>query len=226
MGKLKLGFNILSSRAKRGDLTRHRVIKVDCHVASLLAMTPILFLFFILTGCGGVKTNTTPPPTTPTVDVRTSAQPMAVILGADYDRGASQVGSISLLGMNTPRTATKNIQTTHSDAIVRVFNNKIYVVNRLGGDNLQVIDSQNFRVTLQCSVGLGTNPQDIVVVSDTKAFISLYQPSNNRSSLSVDDIVIVNPSVTDCAQFITGSIDLQPYTSASGIVTHERHRCC
>ncbi len=177
-----------------------------------------LSLAFFATGCGGVATRTTtPPPTDPTPGLNLSTQPMAVVLGADYDRGASQVGSISLLGMTAPRTAVKNIQTTHSDAIVRVFDNKIYIVNRLGGDNLQVVDpAQNYRVTLQCSVGLGTNPQDIVVVSATKAFISLYQPANNRSSLSVDDIVIVDPSVTDCARFITGAIDLQPYTSSAG----------
>lgn len=123
---------------------------------------------FTLYGCGGVKTqlNQTPDPGI------SATLPMAVIVGADYDRGASQVGSVSLLGMNAPRTAYKNIQTTHSDAIVRVYNNKIYVINRLGADNLQIIDpTQQYHVTLQCSLGLGTHPQDIVVVSATKEYI-------------------------------------------------------
>jgi hypothetical protein len=51
----------------------------------------------------------------------------------------------------------------------------IYVVNRFGGDNIQVLDpAQGFALRRQFSVGNGADPHDIVVVSRTRAFVSRY----------------------------------------------------
>ncbi len=175
-------------------------------------------------GCNTITTNTTdvvdeaddsgetgtPAGDTTAADLNHPAGNTAVVLGTDF-----MVGSFDLISLDN-REITQDVTTAHSDGAVFGFDNKLYVVNRLGADNIQVIDPANgFATTLQCSVGQGTNPQQIIVVSPTKAYVTLYQPDDNGSAdLTVDDVLIVNPSAaSDCSDFITGSIDLTPYTA-------------
>jgi|GEM_PF-1751276 len=222
MGNWKLRFKKMCHRERSVAISR--INTGDCHVVhhrrtprndKMCNLLLILFSLFIIS-CGGISTNTTPAPSPPTPDNSpATSQPQAIILGANF---TDVTGTLSLLNVNTPRTPTKNLQTTHSDAIVRVFDNKIYVVNRLGGDNIQIVDPITFHVTLQCSTGQATNPQDIVVVSPTKAYVTLYSPGNNHTTtgLTVNDLLIVNPSATSCDTFITNSLDLTPFTANDG----------
>lgn len=185
----------------------------------------LLVCSFMGLGCGDLITNTTTPPAatpasspvtpTPITDPNQSTGNTAVVLGASF---TDPIGSLSLVPVNPPRLATTNVQTTHSDASVRSFGNQLYVVNKLGQDNIQIVDpAKNFSVVLQCSVGKGTNPQQIIVVSPTKAYVTLYQPEDNSSSLlTVDDLLIVDPSATSCNSFITRVIDLTLLTAADG----------
>jgi hypothetical protein len=173
-------------------------------------------------GCGDISTHTNEPPP-PVGSKNVSDDPnhpignTVVILGSDFGQaGSSSIGTLSVLTVDTPRTATSNIQVTHSDAIVRSFNNKLYVVNRLGGDNIQIVDpSQDFKVTLQCSTGNGTNPQDIMIVSPTKGYVTLLNPSSSQNSkLVVADVLVVNLAAkADCSDFITKTIDLSQYVA-------------
>jgi hypothetical protein len=135
----------------------------------------------------------------------------AVILGANF---TDPIGTLSLLPIEAPRTPALNVQTTHSDAIVRSFGNKLYVVNRLGADNVQVVDPDSaFEVTKQFSVGQGTNPQQIIVTEETKGYVILYQPEDNNSDeMAVDDLLVVNPSTGE----ILKTIDLTPFTTDDG----------
>lgn len=79
----------------------------------------------------------------------------------------------------------------HSDAILRVFDGLLYVVNRLGRDSVQVVDpDQNFETIHELSTGPGTNPQDILVVAPNKAYVTLYQPENLAGA---EEILVINP---------------------------------
>lgn len=181
----------------------------------------IVLCFFACTACGEVTSRTTPPPapsgggTTPSVSF--DADPnipngnTVVVLGANF---TDPTGTLSALPINAPRTPVKNLQTTHSDAVVRSYGGLLYVVNRLGGDNIQVVDPANgFSVTAQFSTGQGTNPQDLIAVSSTKAYVSLYQPEDNRSGdIDVDDIIIFNPETGG----VVKKIDLTPFTANDG----------
>ncbi len=175
-----------------------------------------LFLFFIvfLTSCSEVTTNTNQ--NTSTVGSENSGttqstQKYAVVLGSNF---TDPIGTLGVIPIDAPRTPMKNIQTTHSDAVVQAFGKLLYVVNRLGGDNIQVVDpSLNFKVTRQFSVGRGTNPQEIIVTEPTKGYVTLYQPEDNRSAdLTVDDLLIVNPETGK----ILKTIDLTPFTGDDG----------
>lgn len=127
------------------------------------------------------------------------AEPFLVITTTDFSSG-----SLATLaqGQSTART---NILNIHSDAVATYYQGNIYVINRLGQDNVIVLDAADPGVVLrQFSVGNGANPQDIAFVSPTKAYVSLQ----NSSSL-----LIVDPSQGR----IIGSIDLSGFADADGL---------
>lgn len=93
----------------------------------------------------------------------------------------------------------------HSDAVARYQDGKVYIINRLNRDNIQVLDPfLGYITTLEFSVGAGSNPHDFVKISETKAYVSLYARNY---------ILIVNPTLG----VITGQIDLSAYADSDGI---------
>ena len=187
----------------------------------LRSLGSIAVLFWAC-ACGTVatQTNTAPEPSPSTGGTLPSASfsddpnvpkgNTAVVLGANF---TDPTGTLSLLPINPPRTAAKNLQTTHSDAVVRSYGGFLYVVNRLGGDNIEVVDPDDFGVLSQFTVGEGTNPQDLIALSATKAYVTLYEPENNRTDgLDVDDVIVINPETGAIAK----TIDLTPFTTNDG----------
>ncbi len=81
-------------------------------------------------------------------------------------------GSFSIVELSS-KNVEKNKGVIHSDAVARVYGDLIYVVNRMGADNITIINPQSdYSVVKQFSVGSGSNPQDVVVVGE-KIFVSL-----------------------------------------------------
>ena len=121
-------------------------------------------------------------------------------------------GSYAVVGLDEPRAVTKSSpqRRIFRDAAVRAVGDRIYVVNRLYGDNIQVLDpADGMRTQLQCSTGNGTNPHDIAVVSPHKAYVTLFEER---------ELLIVNPSAQrDCRDFVRGRIDLSSLADADGI---------
>lgn len=101
--------------------------------------------------------------------------------------------------------ADVNLFGVHSDAIVRYQSGRIYVINRLGQDNIIALDAADPRTPLsQFSVGNGANPQDIEVVAPDKAYVALYERS---------ELLIVDPrSGTE-----RGRIDLSAFADGDGL---------
>ncbi len=170
-------------------------------------------------GCGEVKTNTSPPPSpssssgsTPVIeeDPNHPSGNTAIILASEF---GGAVGTLNLIPVDPPRNPSTNLQVTHSDAVVRSFEDRIYVINRLGGDNIQVVDPANFETLTQFSTGKKTNPQDFFLISGEKAAITLYEPENNQSpEVAADDLVLVNPQTGALLK----TIDLTEYTRDDG----------
>lgn len=102
--------------------------------------------------------------------------------------------------------AYPDIAAIHSDALVRVspFDGRLYVINRLGQDSLQIFNpSSSFNLDLEFTLNPASNPQDIAFYSVQKAFISLY----NRN-----EILVVNTA----SGSITKRISLDAYADADG----------
>ncbi|MCK6382019.1 MAG: hypothetical protein L6Q54_12330 [Leptospiraceae bacterium] len=103
------------------------------------------------------------------------------VISTDY--GAS--GRFSVINSEV-FLSTTGFSNVHSDALARYIDGKVYVINRLNRDNIQVLNPNlGFLTELEFSTESGSNPQDFIKINSEKAYISRY----NRSS-----ILIVNPS--------------------------------
>ena len=110
-----------------------------------------------------------------------AAQTSAYMTTTDFN-GA---GAVSRIALDT-RAVTADAASVYKDAVLRWYGGLLYVVNRFGQDNIQVIDPAAGYATIRnFSVGNGTNPQDICFVSPTKAYVS---------RLGSADLLVVNPS--------------------------------
>ena len=131
--------------------------------------------------------------------MRVDAADRAVVVTSDY-----ATGSVAVLNLETQQ-ATSNLLTIHSDAAVRTHNGRVYVINRLGQDNILVLDGADLsQPVLQFSVGPGTNPQGIAFASNEKAYVARLQARS---------LLIVNPATGDSL----GSISLSDFADADGM---------
>ncbi|RHX87149.1 YncE family protein [Leptospira stimsonii] len=88
----------------------------------------------------------------------------------------------------------------HSDALARFGLGKVYVLNLLNRDSIQVLDPNFGFVTVsELALGFKVNPADIEFAGPSKAYVTLY--GSNR-------LLILDPSL----MAITGSIDLGGYS--------------
>ncbi len=158
-------------------------------------------LLAVVVGCssGGVEdrgTGGTPPPLEGT---------SAFVVTSDF-----QTGSFAVFPVLQPEAIATNVERIHSDAVARAHGGIVYVVNRLGGDNIQAIDpAAGYATRWQCSVDNGSNPHDIAFAAPDKAYVTRYE----RSTL-----LIVDPTTgPDCAGFVRGTVDLAQFADGDGL---------
>ncbi len=156
-----------------------------------------------------VSPTPTPGPSVPTPlpsgNLPGSINTSAFVITSDF-----QTGSFATFPLSDPTRVTSNIAEIHSDAVARSHDGLVYVVNRLGADNIQALDpSAGFVTRWQCSVGNGANPHDIIFAAPDKAYVTLY----GRTTLA-----IVDPSTgPTCDGFLRGTIDLASFADADGL---------
>ena len=115
-----------------------------------------------------------------------------------------QTGSTAFLPAGA-HTAEVNLLTIHSDAAARYRDGRVYVLNRLGQDNVLVLDPEDLRTPIaQFSVGNGTNPIDIAFAGPSKAYVSRYGSAA---------VLIVDPR--DGTEL--GEIDLSGFADGDGL---------
>jgi len=128
------------------------------------------------------------------------ANDFAFVTTTDFTTGSS-----SEVLLNGSHTTTINVAGLHSDAVARYHELFLYVVNRFGGDNIQILDpGAGYSTVRQFSVGAGSDPHDIVVLSPTKAYVARYNAT---------DIWIVDPSTG----LQTGAISLAGLNDVDGL---------
>ena len=109
----------------------------------------------------------------------------AFVLTTDFSTGSYSVVDL------TSRNVFKDIRRggVGSDAIARLFNGRVYVVNRLPVNSIQILDPQQGfttpTTTGALSVDSGSDPQDIAFVNANKAYVS---------RLASARLLIINPT--------------------------------
>jgi len=127
-----------------------------------------------------------------------AAQSRAFVLTSDVSNG-----SLSVVNLDT-RACTPDVQPAGADAFERWFDGNLYIVNRFGGDNIQVVDGTTLNTIHQWSTGNGSNPQDICFVTPTKAYVTRYASA---------DLLILNPQDGTSP----GTISLAQFADADGL---------
>lgn len=119
-------------------------------------------------------------------------------------------GGVAVIDAETFDTLEHRRGIIDADAVIRQQRGRIFAVNRFGGDNIQELDADNHHSTLwQCSVVAGSNPHDIVLVSDTKGYVSRYDATS---------LLIIDPSTeAACTDFVVGTIGLSDLGDSDGI---------
>lgn len=131
------------------------------------------------------------------------AQTKAFVYATDYSTGSLSAAALQ------PRTVACDVASPHSDASLRFYGGQLYVVNRFGGDNIQVVHPSTYATVRQFSVGNGANPHDIAFASATKAYVTRFQSN---------DLWIVNPSTGAH----TGTISLAAFADPDGLCEMDR----
>ena len=99
------------------------------------------------------------------------AQTHGVVITTDF----TSAGSVGLMAMSEPWTVTADLAAVHPDATGRWHEGLVYIVNRAGADNVEVLDpADQLAVVRQFSLGLGRNLQDIAFRADGTAYVSCY----------------------------------------------------
>lgn len=136
------------------------------------------------------------------------AAPAALAARAYVVESDFSAGSFSSVHAST-KAPSCNVSSAHYDARVRWYDGRVYIVNRLGADNITVLDGATYALVKQFSVGNGANPYDIAFASPTKAYVTRYESA---------DLWIVDP--TTGAH--TGTISLAAFVDDDGIPEMDR----
>ena len=127
------------------------------------------------------------------------AQSSLFIITSDFATGSTALWD------QKQATAEVNLLNVHADAVGTYHDGKVYIINRLGQDNILVLDETDLRTPLtQFSVGNGANPNDIEVVAPDKAYVTGYDTAH---------LLIVNPQNGS----ELGRIDLSPFADGDGL---------
>lgn len=101
----------------------------------------------------------------------TAAWTEGLVLTADYQGPAMAASFLR----QAPWSVTPDREPLGADPVARWHDGLVYVVNRSGDSNLQVLDpAAGYQTVRQFGLGAGRNPQDIAFGPDGRAWVSCY----------------------------------------------------
>ena len=91
--------------------------------------------------------------------------------------GDKTSGAISVIDIQT-KTAFNNLLSVHHNSQIRAIDNKPYLLERLGANNLKFLNKKNnYSLIYEQSLGPKVNPQDIVQINSEYAMIANRESS-------------------------------------------------
>jgi hypothetical protein len=136
-------------------------------------------------------------------DSENSEAPYTTALVVTTDRSDGAYAAISLEDNDI---VVKDINPIHSDAICRFdpLTNTPFILQRLGVDAVLVLDAEDFDIAKEYSVVADSNPHDIALVTEKKAYISRFGSPM---------MLTVNPFSGEAL----GTVDFSDYADDDGI---------
>ncbi len=127
-----------------------------------------------------------------------AASDVAFVVTSDFSSGGFS-------SLTADRTLTSIDLPVYQDLGITEAQGMVYMLEKFGPDNIIVVDPANpAQAVRQFSTGNGSNPQQMAVVSPTKAYITRLERA---------EILIVNPATGDS----TGTVDLLSFADGDGI---------
>jgi hypothetical protein len=139
-------------------------------------------------------------------------QRRAVVTTAPYDFYSS--AGVAVVDIET-REFAYNGGGLDGDAVIRTPNGVPVVVNRHNFNSLQIVDTsdEELATVKACSIedGFNSNPQDVVLVSDSKGYVTPYA---GESLFIISPPVLFEPQTDPaCESIVSGHIDLSSFDS-------------
>ena len=94
-----------------------------------------------------------------------------LVSNASFDFQSGSLAAIEIPGLE----AHGDLSFLHPDSVIRVSAGRLFAINRLAGDNVQRLDPTTLSTRWQYSVGAGSNPQDVLVLEDGRAYVTRYE---------------------------------------------------
>jgi hypothetical protein len=124
-----------------------------------------------------------------------------LILTSDYQ----SFGRVRSCQRHAPWAVSGDLEQVGTDPVARWHDGLVYVVNRAGDSNLQVLDpAVGYHTVKQFSLGAGRNPQDIAFGRDGTAWVSCY-----------DQPVLLQVDVA--AGAVAGTVSTAVFADADGL---------
>ena len=94
---------------------------------------------------------------------------VALVASSDF-----QTGFLSAFSLKNHESFI-NILPTHSDVLIRHQRSLSLIINRLGRDNITILDPRSdYRVIAEFSTGMRSNPHDVFLINDELAAVALF----------------------------------------------------
>ena len=157
----------------------------------------LLAISIYLGGCGdNIEVLDFPGPDDP---IESHATVIAV--SGDFSSG---VGLLSTIGIPTLEVDANAVEGVASqDPVLRLIDDRLYIINRFGQDNVTILGAADRSLVQQISTGEGSNPQDVAVKGTT-----LYVAALNRAG-----VLVIDPSDPTAIE----TIDLSALDANDGI---------
>lgn len=152
-----------------------------------------LFLL-LLSACGGDAN-------APDTDAGEDAATVFVVAG-DFTSGQGVASTIGLPSLRVTRNVVEGVAS--DDPVLRYQDGRLYIVNRLGHDNITILDAGTLALVDQVSTGGGSNPQDVVARGDTLYVAALAAPGvlviDASGAIDMIDLSALDPDgIPDCS---------------------------
>jgi hypothetical protein len=102
-----------------------------------------------------------------------------LVAGSDFFSSVGRVFEVAWV-KRRELVVRDRLELVSSDPVLRVTNASVFAINRFTFDNLQRLDPTNdFATSWQAGVGPGANPQDALLLSDERGYLTRYEPPFN-----------------------------------------------